>query len=117
MLVSRGTINPPFCIKSFRLLLKQIFGFTNARKRFLYLLNLFSSSLVNFWFQFHVFIIHSRIALIRSSFADVSNARLDWGQTLQVRGGSVTVTLTSSLPSKAAKRVCLPRKYLYSKFQ
>jgi len=51
----------------------------NARKRFLYLLNLLCSSLFILLFPFSVFIAHSTISFIKSSTADASNARLAWG--------------------------------------
>jgi len=79
MLVSSGTINPPFWIKSLHLLLKLILGFTDARKWFSSLLNLFFSSLVNLWLPFIVFIAHSTMAFSKSLLAGASDARLACG--------------------------------------
>jgi hypothetical protein len=79
ILVSIGSKHPLIWIKSLRALLKLIVGFTNARKRFLYFLDLHFSSLVNLRYPFSLFIAHWTIAFIKTSLADERNTRLAYG--------------------------------------
>ena len=72
-------MSPPLWIKILRGFLKLIFGLTNSRVRFLYLLIFRFSSLDNLWLSFSVFVAHSTIGFINSSLAGVSNARLACG--------------------------------------
>ena len=98
-----GTINTPFSNKRLRLLLKQLFEFTNARNQFLYFFNLLFSPFVNLWLPFCLLIAHSTIAFTKSSLAETSNARLTCGLAPYGRVESVVVTSTASLPCAGGK--------------